>query len=127
MTHTVGAYTAAGKHCILAVGSVHTVEAVADMIELEGIVQLEDTVVPGCIFPVVGRVEVGGTAELAADVAEAVVEDTVQSNDVSVDTAAADTAEMAAEIAEVVDTGEAAGTVELVDAAEPAGSVETIE
>lgn len=127
MSCTVGVYIAAGKRCILAAESVDTVEAAADTIELESTVQLEDTAVPGCTVPVVGKVVVGGTAELVADIAEAEFEDTVQDIDGFVDTVAADTAEVAADIAEAAEIVEAVGNVELLDTAEPADFPKTIE
>lgn len=120
MGNTVGADIAAGTNCTLAAESADDVEAAADMVELEGIVQLEDTAVPGCSVPVVGRGEAGSIAEVAADIAEVELEGFVQDTDGFVDTAAADTAEVA-------DIVEAAGTVEPVDTAELAGTVETIE
>jgi len=127
-------YIGAGKRCILAAESVDTVEAAADTIELESTVQLEDTAVPGCTVPVVGKVAVGGTAELVADIAEAEFEDTVQDIDGFVDTVAADTAEVAADtaevaadIAEAAEIVEAVGNVELLDTAEPADFPKTIE
>lgn len=127
MSCTVGVYIAAGKRCILAAESVDTVEAAADTIELESTVQLEDTAVPGCTVPVVGKVAVGGTAEVVADIAEAEFEDTVQDIDGFVDTVAADTAEVAADIAEAAEIVEAVGNVELLDTAEPADFPKTIE
>lgn len=120
-------YIGAGKRCILAAESVDTVEAAADTIELESTVQLEDTAVPGCTVPVVGKGAVGGTAELVADIAEAEFEDTVQDIDGFVDTVAADTAEVAADIAEAAEIVEAVGNVELLDTAEPADFPKTIE
>lgn len=138
MIEIVGEDTGVDNQCIFAADSVgyvevaaefaDTAEAAADMLELDGTVQLEDVVVLGRIVPVVDKGEPGSTAEVAADIAGVENEDIVDSVDTagSVGSAAAVAAELA-ELADIAGSADIVELAELADIVKAAGNAEAVD